>query len=283
MSSLLRHPLSALFSHLDLKGQDLEDLAEDIKTQGLLSPITTHEGMVLDGWNRYTACQMAGVEPVLIPLHPGGDPWAFVKGSNMLRRHMSPAERVAVLIKKTRLDGSVPNGTPSVRDVAKDLEVGKGTAERAVAVMQANDPALEQALEEKRVSLDGAAKLAKMPVEERHAAMDVPKVKPEAKQPSCGPGELERLRSENEELKDRLEETVTILSETKEDLEAARRTLDAEDLLAQFNKEIHRANAMAASLQSRNNGLMNENADLKGRLKSALKKIQRLEKVQLAA
>lgn len=122
------------------------------------------------------------------------------------------------------------------------------------------------------------------PTPETIPVVESPKPKPEPKaQPSGDPREVERLKAENEELKERLEETASILSETKEELDAARRALDAEDLLAQFDKEIKRAQAQAHVVQTRNNGLMNENADLKCRLRSALKKIERLEKMQVAA
>jgi len=294
-NGLKRHPLSALFSRLDLAGEDLAALVEDIKDQGLLSPITTHEGMVLDGWNRYTACGLAGVEPVLLPLHPGADPWEFVKGSNMLRRHMSPAERVAVMLLKMQM--GVPNGTPgevikidhqerpksdtqSVREIAKDLEVSFGTAQKGAQIAKANDPALIDALADKKVSLDRAAELAKMPEEERHAAMEAPKPATKAKPADVEALEarVKELEAEREDLRDRLQEMASEMQALQEEVEAARRALDAEDLLEQFKKEVVRAQAMSQTTQSRNNGLMNENRDLMGRLKSALRKIERLEK-----
>ena len=112
---LKRHPLSALFAQYDLKGEELSSLAESIRDHGQQSPITLHEGMVLDGWNRHEACRVAGVEPVTIDLAPGQDPWEFVKGANMLRRHMTPADRVAVMLDK---DPPVEmNGTPHVEVV----------------------------------------------------------------------------------------------------------------------------------------------------------------------
>lgn len=289
MSDLKRHPLSALFSTFDLQGKDLQDLADNIKEHGQLLPITLHDGMILDGWNRYSACKLAEVEPVMMDLAPGQDPWEFVKGSNMLRRHMTPAERVAVLLKKNQMGicsnskGVKIDPPPSLNAIEKDLEVSRGTAVKAAAIARAQDPALVDALAEKRVSLDEAAKLAKMPEEERHSAMDAPKVKPEAKQPSEDPGDLERLRAENEDLKDRLAHTAEVLADTQEELEAARRALDAEDLLGQFDKEIKRAQEQARVVQARNNGLMNENSDLKGMLKSARRKIEKLEKTQKEA
>ena len=295
-----RHPLSALFAQYDLAGEDLKTLAEDIQANGLHLPITTHDGMILDGWNRFQACQIAKVRPVFLSLAPGLDPWEFVKGANMLRRHMSPAERVAVMLLKRRMDGEhshmdecsnnqqVPNGTPppSIEQIGKDLDVGRGTAQRAAAIVRANDPALEHALSEKRVSLNQAAELAKMPEPERKAALESPAPKPPKPTPPAPESgdvaalkaRIAELEAENEELKGHVQELIKFNDETKEELDAARRVLDAEDLLAGFDKEVKRNQELARVLQSRNNGLMVENHDLAGRLKSALRKVEKLEK-----
>jgi ParB-like chromosome segregation protein Spo0J len=48
------HPVTDLFP--TLPDEELKDLAADIAERGLLHPI------VLDGRNRYAACQLAGVE-----------------------------------------------------------------------------------------------------------------------------------------------------------------------------------------------------------------------------
>lgn len=193
-----RHPLSALFSRFDLAGEDLEALAEDIRTNGQRQTITSYDGMILDGWNRYQACKLAKVKPRIEGLEPGYDPWEFVKGANMLRRHMTPAERVAVMCLYFQLTGEeqgeeeepvkIDRGPqagaepPSVRQIQKDLEVSHGTAVKAQQIAKAHDPALSQALADKRVSLDEAANLAKLPPEERQVALKEPA--PKAPKPS---------------------------------------------------------------------------------------------------
>jgi len=284
-----RHPLSALFSRYDLTGEDLQAMADDIKANGQFSPITLLDGQILDGWNRYQACRLAKTKPVTIKLAPGVDPWEFVKGSNMLRRHMSPAERVAVMLLKMQMiksadDHMVNNDqpkestNPTVREIQKDLEVSKGVAVKAAQVARANDPELNQALAEKRIGLDEASKISRLPEPERKAALESPKPAP-APKPSPATGcECEALRTRVAELEGQNSELVALMTGLQEELEAASRVLDAEDLLTQFNKEIKRAQEQARIVQSRNNGLMNENSDLKGRLKSALRKIERLKK-----
>lgn len=61
MGSLRFHPACLLFPPIG--DEELQALAADIKRRGLLHPIITHEGLILDGRNRLAACEIAGVEP----------------------------------------------------------------------------------------------------------------------------------------------------------------------------------------------------------------------------
>lgn len=54
-------------------------------------PIVLHEGLILDGRNRYEAAQAAGVEPVF-STYEGNDPLAFVIRHNLHRRHLNPSQ-----------------------------------------------------------------------------------------------------------------------------------------------------------------------------------------------
>jgi len=283
-----RHPLSALFERFDLVGEDLQALVDDIKHEGLLNPITTHDGMILDGWNRFQACKLAKARPVFLSLAPGLDPWEFVKGANMLRRHMPPAERLAVMLLKMQMDGGVPNGTPhdpSVKEIEKDLEVGRGTAQRGAQIAKAHDPVLNEALADGRISVDRAAQLAKLPKEERQAAMDSPAPAPGPKpidDRDARIAQLERLledgKKEIAELTQKLQEAGAQVLELHEENASMHRILDAEGMFEEFKREVKRNQERARVAESRRDGLMVENRDLAGRLKSALGRIKRLEK-----
>ena len=92
---LQAHPVAALFPML--ADDDLQDLADSIKEQGLLHPIVLdNEGRILDGRNRYAACKMAGVEPAFIT-YECGDPDAYAVTVNIARRHMSKGQQAMVL------------------------------------------------------------------------------------------------------------------------------------------------------------------------------------------
>ena len=77
----------------------LAELADDIKAHGLREQIKLWKGEILDGRNRYLACGLAGVEPVLKALEfPGGEPQAlaYVLSRNLMRRHLSVPQRSLV-------------------------------------------------------------------------------------------------------------------------------------------------------------------------------------------
>jgi len=80
-----------------LSASDLDDLAEDIKINGLLNPVILHDGKVLDGRNRALACQKVGVTPHFATWEPNGtSPITWVISQNLRRRHLDAGQRAAV-------------------------------------------------------------------------------------------------------------------------------------------------------------------------------------------
>lgn len=88
------HPLCTLFPRVH--GVEFENLKADIKENGLTHPIVIHEGMILDGGNRYRACVELGIEPKTVPFN-GGSIVAFVLSSNLHRRHLTPGQQAAIV------------------------------------------------------------------------------------------------------------------------------------------------------------------------------------------
>jgi len=88
------HPAADVFPMLP--EDELEELAESIKTQGLLNSIVVQsiDGklVLVDGRNRREACRRAGVEPTYTLLD-GQDATAYVLSSNINRRHMTKGQR----------------------------------------------------------------------------------------------------------------------------------------------------------------------------------------------
>src|SRR5699024_2539042 len=85
------HPYADKFPMLP--DSELEELAESIKQNGQRQPIVlTEDGLILDGRNRYRACEMINVEPE-IEVYDGDDLAEYVIDSNTSRRHMSTGAR----------------------------------------------------------------------------------------------------------------------------------------------------------------------------------------------
>jgi len=88
------HPLCTLFPRLT--GQEFESLKNDIRENGLREPIIIHDGMILDGGNRYRACLEAGIEPCVMKFG-GGNLVSYVISANLHRRHLTPGQQAAIV------------------------------------------------------------------------------------------------------------------------------------------------------------------------------------------
>jgi site-specific DNA-methyltransferase (adenine-specific) len=88
------HPACLLFPRLT--DDELQALAADIRQNGLLNPIVTLDGEILDGRNRLEACKIAGVKPRFVEWDGEGSPLAWVVATNLMRRHLTASQRAVV-------------------------------------------------------------------------------------------------------------------------------------------------------------------------------------------
>lgn len=89
------HPLADIFPMMHEK--EFDELAEDIKVNGLREEISVYEGKILDGRNRYKACLAVGVEPRTRKFM-GDDPATTVMSLNVHRRHLSKSQLAVVAL-----------------------------------------------------------------------------------------------------------------------------------------------------------------------------------------
>ena len=89
------HPLSDFFPML--APEDFDELVEDMRKHGQLEPIVVHEGKILDGRNRYEACETIGIEAKYRELDKGIEPLDYVVAANLKRRHLRPEQKLDVL------------------------------------------------------------------------------------------------------------------------------------------------------------------------------------------
>ncbi|MGA8662684.1 MAG: ParB N-terminal domain-containing protein, partial [Candidatus Cybelea sp.] len=78
-----------LANHFPMMGaSELAALSADIARNGLRQAVVVYDGKILDGRNRYRACQKAGVKP-RFETYKGKDPLAFVVSQNIVHRHLT--------------------------------------------------------------------------------------------------------------------------------------------------------------------------------------------------
>src|SRR5713226_5531033 len=82
------------------RGRAFEELAADIKKNGLREPILLDgEGRIVDGRNRYRACLAAGVEPRFVEWEGEGELAELAVSLNLRRRHLNESQRALVAAK----------------------------------------------------------------------------------------------------------------------------------------------------------------------------------------
>jgi hypothetical protein len=100
MTSTNYHSASNVFPLMT--GDEFARLVDDIKKNGLQTPIVRYQGKILDGRNRDRACRRAKRRPKFVE-YEGDDPIGFVDSVNFHRRHLTTAERrahLAILLKR---------------------------------------------------------------------------------------------------------------------------------------------------------------------------------------
>ena len=157
------HPVAALFPMLS--EEELQELAADIKANGLQQPIVLDdEGRVVDGRNRNVACGIAGVEPRFETLD--GDPVAHIVSANLQRRHLSKGQRAmlavrleAEVMKNSSAEAAVVNYSPT-RAVARVVGVDHAMIVAARLVLSKTPDAVKSVIDGP-VPLGDAYKLAR--------------------------------------------------------------------------------------------------------------------------
>lgn len=257
-----------------MSAEDFQSLKDSIMNIGVQNPITVFEGMVIDGWHRYSAATELGMDCPLVEL-ADVDPRDFVLAQNKARRHITMAQLALATAAvyqwkplgsnqyEMRVDTECP--PKSNAELAGIAGVHVNTIKQAKAVQTKAAPEVVEAVKSGEIGLPKAAAIAKLPKEEQAAAIHkpTPKAAPVEEAPAYdGPDEAEIRAAELQE---------------QADQEAFNKLLLADDKLATAYNEIKRLNAVNAVLESRLQGLMNEKAEAIRLVKSRDRQIAKLE------
>ena len=178
--------------------EHIAELGRDITKNGLMVPIETLDGKVIDGRRRLRACELADVQPKFIEVNTD-DPVAYVLSLNLHRRHLTPSQLAMVgarargmydkQAKERQKDHgktapgkkSLPVNFPEVirgdaRDaVGKAVGVSGRSIDYATKVLENAVPEVVKAVDEGRMAISTAAILSTEPEDVQRREATAPK------------------------------------------------------------------------------------------------------------
>lgn len=263
------HPYSEIFPLIE--GADFEALVDDIKTHGLREKIWLYEEKVLDGRNRFLACQKAKIRPLYRKFSgTNKDAASFVWSMNVSRRHLTPSQLAMAVAKRATLEKGANQHAqicaPSQADAAEDANISRRSVQHARKVIEEGSKALQHAVESGEVSVSRAAAVVDLPKSEQLAAATA---KP-AKEPD--PPEV------SENWQPDADEEAHLAALDKELAESVDKVMAADDKLSAAFAEIKRQAAEIASLKLSRDGFMNGKLTITKLLKTEQRKYAKLQR-----
>ena len=217
-----QHPLSAAFPRMS--DEDFQALKDSIESIGVQNPITLHQGMIIDGWHRYTAAEAVGMDCPTVQLLDV-DPQDFVLAQNKHRRHITVAQMAmaanSVYMWKSTLTDASTSRSNNLEQLAKSAGVSLSTIKKARELTNNASQEIQDAVTSGEMGLKKALSISKLPEHEQHESISKPMPKREQAvvEPSeASTGAFEELMAkflalqdaydaleyENQELRDRL-------------------------------------------------------------------------------
>jgi ParB-like nuclease domain len=162
--ALQPHPIAECWPLI--RGKAFQELCQSISEHGLLTPVVLYEGRILDGRNRYRACQEC--QPKIMPTflgYVGDDPIGYCKAQNDARRHLNVGQRASIASKLATLSQGRPESISRIRlvsmaEAAEEQDVSLSTTKEARAVQTKGVPCLNDLMDDGLVSPALAAKVA---------------------------------------------------------------------------------------------------------------------------
>jgi len=274
-----QHPLSAAFPAM--VADDFQALKDSIENIGVQNPITLFEGMVIDGWHRYTAATELGMDCPTVELGDV-DPRDFAWGQNGPRRHMTSAQLASAtaavyawypVVGANQHTKSAPALSAAPQKTTAEMAAIAGVSERSIrqakAVQTNAAPEVIAAVKSGEIGLPKAAAIAKLPKEEQAAAIAKPI-------PVAKPDPIEVVMDDGPDEA----EMAALVKAQFADAELIQQMLEADDALAYVTNELAKARAQLEAMTASRNGYQNQCAELIKMVKSKDRQIAKLKQVQ---
>jgi len=161
-----------------LQGAEYEALRDDIRDNGQRIPIVIDdEGRVLDGRNRYRACEELDLEPEMEALDASIDPVRYVVSVNVLRRHLDESQRAMVAARLATLAQGARTDIASIEAMSQPkaaalLNVGRASVQRAEKVQTRGVPEVAAMVDAGEMPVSAAAELVDRPAAEQKEVVD---------------------------------------------------------------------------------------------------------------
>ncbi len=253
------HRYSEIFPLIE--GTALDELVADIKAHGLREKIWLYEGKILDGRNRFLACQKAKIDPHYRK-YTGDDPLAFVVSLNIQRRHLSESQRAMAASRFKEMASANLHSGDKTAAAAEAFNVSRRSVFHADKVLESGSKALKQAVESTEISVSKASTVVNLPKSEQLAAATK---KPEMEFPP----ETWEPDADEEAMAEEFEKNYAASLD---------KILGADDKLAAAAAEIKRQAAEIAALKMSRDGYMNGRSEMVRLLKRVQNRNLRLEK-----
>ncbi len=182
------HEIANIFPLMD--GDEYQQLVDDIRENGLIEPIWTYQGKIIDGRNRYRACLEAGVKTRYQEWSGKGSLVAFIVGLNLNRRHLTSSQKAVVALeilpwlekeaseRQVKLAGTRPS-KDLTQKVGEGKHIGEAT-EQAAKITGTNrqyvadmkpvkelTPEVFEKVKAGKINVPDAKQIASMPIETR--------------------------------------------------------------------------------------------------------------------
>lgn len=268
--------------------EERQALSDSIEVLGVQNKITLFEGMVIDGWHRYSVACELGMACPEETLPDGIDPRDFVLAQNKARRNLTASQRAAAT---AAVYGWHPVGRPTgnaapgavlaktTPEMAAIAGVSMRTMEQAKAVHAHAAPEVQAAVKAGEISVKKAAGVVHLPPEEQADALAASaSARPEVARPPAAPSapvgaapavqQADPLQQENDALREQLDVATAQLATFE-------KVLDADDQLAAAMQDAQAQRTLAQALQGRLDSMMTEIAELKREVKRWQRKAEK--------